>query len=252
MKPVYRDLSDDDIRLIAAKYTSRRAFKLADQPAYAAALRRGLIDSVCSHMDIKYRILSNAQLINIAAKYDAKVDFLKNDKAAYQTAEKRGLLDVVCAHMKGRPIRHQKADTLLAIAKTYKTRNDLKLGDFGAYTAILRRGLEETAFAHMEAGNTGFREDLPATLYQFKMETPRGLVLYKVGITNRLPKQRLVTMGRAFGVKATLVKTVEFERGRDARITEKRLHRRFKNHRYNGEPLLKNGNTELFYVPLIE
>lgn len=253
MEPLRRTLSDAEVQYIALKYKSRRAFKLADQSAYMTARRRGIIDSVCAHMDVKHRVLTNAQLINIAVKYETRSEFDEKDTGAYQTAYKRGLLDIVCAHMKdSRATRRQDDTELLAIAKTYTTRNDLKLGDFGTYTTILRRGLEEQACAHMEPGSTGFREDLPAVLYQFRMETEGGLVLYKVGITNRLPMQRLRTMGTCAGLKSTLVKVIEFEHGRDARIAEKRLHRRFSAQRYTGEPVMKNGNTELFLVPLLD
>ena len=142
-------------------------------------------------------------------------------------------------------------DEILEIARAHKTRNDFKLADFGAYITAIRRNLIETACAHMEYGGCGFREDMPAVLYQFRVEIGGGQVLYKVGITNRLPKQRLATMGLLQGVTATLLKAVRFARGRDARLAEKCLHRVHSDKRYQGPPVMQNGNTELFTAPLI-
>lgn len=199
----------------------------------------------------RYRILSDEQIADKALGFDSRSAFYAGDSGAYQTAVKRGILQTVCAHMpKG--TRRLTNSQLLAIAVTYKTRNDFKLGDFGAYTTAIRRGIITEASEHMEPGSTGFREDMPAVLYQFRVVTGEGLVLYKVGITNRKPRQRLTTMGLLDGAKGVLMHAVEFACGRDARMAEKRLHREFAKHRYCGQPVLKNGNTELFLVPVIE
>jgi len=252
MISVYRILDDKDIAEIAKKYATRRAFKLGDQSAYKASLKRGIADRVCAHMDgERYRLLSDSQIAEIAERFSSRSEFVINDSGAYQTAIKRGILDAVCSHMPKGTRRLSDAE-LLTIAGRYKTRNDFKLGDFGAYTTSIRRGLIDAASEHMEYGATGFREDKPAVLYQFRVLTPDGLVLYKVGITNRKPKQRLITMGLVKGSKATLAHSIPFENGRDARIAEKRLHRRFSSHRYVGPPVMKNGNTELFTVNVLD
>lgn len=183
----------------------------------------------------------------------SRSDFVKFDNGAYQTATKRGILETVCAHMDSKGTRRLADEEILAISSKFNTRNDFKLGDFGAYTTAIRRGLIESACAHMEYGATGFREDKPAVLYQFRIETPSGLVLYKAGITNRKPKQRLTTMRIIQrGTKAELVSLISFDNGRDAKIAEKRLHLEFQSSRYNGPPIMKNGNTELFTVNVLD
>lgn len=144
--------------------------------------------------------------------------------------------------------RRLSDEDILNIAQQFETRNDFKLGDFGAYTTAIRRDLITQACEHMEYGAWGFREDRPAVLYEFRMETPEGLILHKIGITNRTPMQRLATMGLDAGIKVELTNQTTFESGRDARIAEKRLHRRMAEHRYTGLPVMKNGNTELFTV----
>lgn len=249
MGHVYRSITDEMILSAAAKYSTRTEFRDADQPLYAAARKRGLAELAFGHMVVKKRKQSDADLAAIAKQYATRSEFYKLDSGAYQAAKKRGILDTICAHMPPGDRNLSDAE-ILTIARQYKTRGVFKDSDFGAYTTMLRRGLEQRACAHMEYGFTGYREDLPAVLYHFRMTTPDGLVLHKVGITNRPPNKRLLSMGLVKGVRATLVSTISFALGRDARIREKQLHQQFSSHRYTGGHVMKNGNTELFTVPL--
>jgi hypothetical protein len=250
MTPLRRRLSDDELTEAASGYTHRRAFKLGNQAAYMQAMKRGMLDAICAHMVAKWRKQSDAELAAIALKFSTRSEFEKCDSGAYQTAGRRGILDTICHHMPPGDRRLTDAE-IIAIAAQYKTRGVFKECDFGAYTTMLRRGLELDACRHMEPGFTGFRDDLPATLYQFRMTIPGGAVLHKVGITNRPPDKRLLSMGLVRGVKAQLVSTISFDLGRDARIREKQLHQQFAPHKYNGSQVMRNGNTELFTVPLI-
>lgn len=253
MAPMRRTLTDDDIAAIANGFDHRRAFKLGDQSAYNAATKRGILDSVCAHMETdRYRILTNEQIAAIASTYKSRSEMKFADNGAYQTATKRGILDAVCDHMDSRGCRRLSDDEVLEVATKFRTRNDFKLGDFGAYTTAIRRGLIDEACDHMEFGATGFRHDKPAVLYQFRIELEDGMVVYKVGITNRKPRQRAITMGIRRGLKADLTHSVQFEFGRDARIAEKRLHRKFASSKYSGPPVMKNGNTELFTADVME
>ncbi len=250
MDHMRRSITGEMVLLAAAKYSTRTEFKRADQALYAAARKRGLIDVAFAHMDTKKRKLSDADLAAIAAKYATRSEFVERDNGAYQKAIKRGILDAICAHMPDGTRRLTDAE-IIAIASKYKTRMRFKERDFGAYTTMLRRGLELDACRHMEPGFTGFRDDLPAVLYQYRMTTLDGQVLHKVGIANRPPAKRLLSMGLVKGVSASLVSTIHFQSGRDARIREKQLHKQFSCHRYTGCPVMKNGTTELFTVPVI-
>lgn len=251
MVPMRRAITDELIFSEAKRFKTRVEFKRADQSLYKAAYKRGLLDQACAHMDAKKRRLSNAEIAEIARRYRSRSEFYQKDTGAYQTAKKRGILDAVCAHMPAGDRRLTDAE-LIATARTYKTRRALKEGDFGVYTTILRRRLERKAFAHMDYGFTGFLDDQPATLYHFRLVTPEGLTLHKVGITNRPPTRRLLSMGLRRGVAAELLATIPFASGRDARMIEKRLHRKFSSHRYCGPPVMKNGNTELFTSAALE
>lgn len=249
--PLRRSFTDSGIAEIALKYDGRRQFKLADQSAYNTAKKRGILDLVCGHMAVKYRNLTDEDIRVLALKYSTRSEFSSSDTGAYQASIKRGLLESVCAHMDGKGTRRLTDAEILAIASQFTTRNDFKLFDFGAYTTAIRRDLITEACAHMEPGSTGFREDKPAFLYQFRIELPGGLVVYKSGITNRKPRQRMFTMGIVRGYKAELTHAIHFDSGRDARIAEKLLHRRFSSHKYVGPRVMKNGNTELFTVSVL-
>lgn len=251
MIPRRRELTNPAIAEIALGFSGRRDFKLADQSAYMAAYKRGILDVVCAHMDVRYRVLTDGELRAIAKNFSSRSEFSSFDRGAYQTATKRGILDTICAHMDGKGTRRLTDAEILEIASQFTTRNDFKLFDFGAYTTALRRDIITEACAHMEPGATGFREDMPAVLYQFRIEFPDGLVVFKSGITNRKPMQRMFTMGINRGYKAELINAIPFALGRDARLAEKRLHRRFSIHKYVGPRVMKNGNTELFTVNVL-
>ena len=252
MTPAYRSFSNDDLARIASQYSTRRAFKVGDQSAYKASIKRGILDDVCAHMSAVRRALSNDEIADIAKRFASRSEFVRNDSGAYQSAVNRGILDAVCAHMEGgRQTRRLSDEEIIAIAGKYSTRNDFKLGDFGAYTTAIRRGLMDGCCAHMECGASGFREDKAAVLYQFRLGLPDGQILYKVGITNRKPKQRAITMGIKRGVKVELTHAVRFVSGRDARMAERCLHRRFADKRYVGAPVMVNGNTEVFTIGLL-
>lgn len=98
----------------------------------------------------------------------------------------------------------------------------------------------------------GFSKEKPATLYHLRITTPDGTELFKLGITNRDPLARIAGMGVQAGVVVDVLDSIVFDKGRDARIAEKRLHRKFSSFRYVGPRLMKNGNTELFTVKLLD
>lgn len=49
-KAMGRDLSPENLKLIASKYTSKSEFRREDLSAYGAAQRLGIFDDICSHM----------------------------------------------------------------------------------------------------------------------------------------------------------------------------------------------------------
>lgn len=90
----------------ALKYNTRSEFQAENRKAYAAALRQGIIDEICCHMQKAPKKLkwTKDRLMEEARKYKSRVAFSKGSGGAYNSARKRGLLDEVCAHMfSGKP-----------------------------------------------------------------------------------------------------------------------------------------------------
>lgn len=121
----------------------------------------------------------------------------------------------------------------------------------GAYHHASINGYLHEACAHMLPQKSGYKEDKPATLYYLRIRTAAGLVLYKIGITNRAPKSRVAGMGLQNVTAVDVIRTFPFASGREARMVEKAYHREFRHHAYGGDPVLGNGNTELFTADVL-
>ncbi len=90
---------NDILKYEALKYDSRYKFQKGNASAYYKALRRGILDDICSHMKKQFR-WTEELLRNEALKYNNRSDFDKNSGGAYKTASKMGLLDSITEHMK--------------------------------------------------------------------------------------------------------------------------------------------------------
>lgn len=178
-----------------------------------------------------------------AKKYRTKDDFRRGSGGAYSWAYKAERLDEICSHM---DVKRQKwtMDSVSAEASRYLTRSEFFYGSNGAYKFAYRRGWLDDVCSHMEEGEYGFSPVLPATLYIVKIVAHE--VLYKVGITNRDVKLRINGMGLFPGVEAKILRLAHFGVGRDARAMERHFKQKLAAHRYAGDPVMKNGNTELF------
>ena len=89
----------------------------------------------------------------------------------------------------------------------------------------------------------GFDHNKPAILYYLKVTGDNGEVAYKIGITNRTVQQRFCADDLS---KIEVITTTEYKIGRNAHKEEQRILNEFKELKWNGEKLLKSGNTELF------
>ena len=95
-----------------------------------------------------------------------------------------------------------------------------------------------------DCAQTGFNPSEPGLLYYIALTTDDGDTLYKVGITNLSLKKRFPTIDRT---RIRIVKTWQFEVGRDAAKREAEILRRFVRDRYYGTDILVGaGNTEMF------
>ncbi len=234
----------------AAKYKNRSEFKRECSGAHGYALTNGLMGRACSHMREGQNIWHIFELMAVAIKYTSKDKFINSEKSAYNFCNRHKLTDIICAHMDQR--RSWCKETVLEAAQQCSSRGGLQALYSGAYKHADQHGYLDEACAHMPAPEYGFSKTKPANLYHLRITGPDGLEIYKIGITNRDPMERIAGMGLHPGVSAKVLSVIAFENGRDARITEKRLHRKFSSHRYGGPQVMKNGITELFTVNVLE
>ena len=90
----------------------------------------------------------------------------------------------------------------------------------------------------------GFDSTKPAVLYYLRVERFNEKPLYKIGITNRTVRDRFP--GPTDQSKIYIVRTWEFNSGRDALDSETAILREHKSNRYSGVKVLFSGNSELF------
>ena len=91
----------------------------------------------------------------------------------------------------------------------------------------------------------GFDKNKSAICYYIKFEL-ENQTLYKIGITNISVKNRLRGMRINEGVKTTILQELRFEYGKDALDMERGILKEFEEFKYQGMPIMDNGNSELF------
>lgn len=235
----------------ALKYSSRSEFKANCAGAYEFGLANGLLMRACAHMRDARGFWNIFELMAVAVKYDNQAEFIRSEKQAYNYAVKKKLVGIAMAHMAKSRVGWDKA-TVMAEAAKHQSRGAFQAALSGAYKHADQQGYLDEACAHMPLPEYGFSKEKSAVLYHLRITAADGLTLYKIGITNRTPEARIAGMGLHEGVTADVIGAIRFDNGRDARIAEKRLHRRLSASKYRGPVVMKNGNTELFTVNAFE
>lgn len=92
----------------------------------------------------------------------------------------------------------------------------------------------------------GFNFNKPAILYYLSINNGQA---YKIGITNRSIEERFYISDLQ---QITTLLTIPFTLGKDAYKAEQKILSNYKQYKYNGEPLLSSGNTELFAIDIKE
>lgn len=246
-----RKLTKEHVLGVARQYNTRKAFSAGAPSEYRAALHKGYLDEACAHMTRNVR-WTEERVRAEALKYPTRYQFETKSSQAYQAAKWLGIYEQVCAHMKYSRRTLDKT-TVASIANGYKTRKDFQNNDASAYNWAVRNKCIDQLCKHMERGFNGFNNDKPGTLYQIKLTMPNGQNLWKIGITNGTVGRRLTRMGVPAYVGAEISCTMNFANGSEARATEGKLLRlgRKRDLQYDGDPFLRNGNTELFCEPLL-
>ena len=130
--------TEQELYNIAKQYKYRSAFNKANPKAYQSAIRKGILDKVCAHMEKmpRQRIELTENEIRIEAlKYEKRSDFLKKARIAAKRAQELGIYEDVCAHMKNPHWKYSKEEAI-AIAKQYRTRTELLNEKKAAYNLL--------------------------------------------------------------------------------------------------------------------
>ncbi len=115
--------TDEMLRDEALKYKTRGAFRNESRSAYDTARRRGIIDSVCSHMEYVNTYWSDEMLFSEARKYNTRSEFENGSPNAYTTARRREILEKVCKHMGKLP--HQDKPHCVYLIEIFTKNNEL-------------------------------------------------------------------------------------------------------------------------------
>lgn len=133
----------------AKKYNSKAEFKYGHAQMYRSAIRKGILEDICSHMMGNIRFWTDEDLKQEASKYEHRGDFQKHSYNAWQTARKRGLMDQICSHMAYLSRPKYSLEELKTIALQYNKRVEFEKGNLGAYASAHRQGVIDEVCKHM-------------------------------------------------------------------------------------------------------
>lgn len=185
-----------------------------------------------------------------ALKYQTRLEFVKGSSGAYYYAKRSGYLESICSHMEGTTI--WTYELVREVALKYNKRFDFWRENASAGEYARRNGFLEFICSHMTQGATGFDKSKPAWLYYIRFDIPNEDPLYKIGITNFEDITiRIKSMGVGQTISFTLLHTWYDVLGENMYELEQLLHKKYKNTKYQGVPILNNGNTELFVIDIL-
>ena len=85
----------------------------------------------------------------------------------------------------------------------------------------------------------------PTILYYLSINNGQA---FKIGITNKSINERFTPADK---LKIEVIKTWNFDSGKQAYDAEQVILKKFCNNKYTGQPLLESGNTDLFNIDII-
>jgi len=176
---VYRKWSTEELKLEASSYTNRHAFNKGSPAAYSASRRKGILDSVCSHMPLLVIPWTCETVTVKAAEYSTRKEFCKSASGAYEFALRAKLLDTLFP-IPWSTLKKYSIEELTSEALKYTYRTEFRNNSYKHYQAARDYGVLSTICSHMLYKGKGFKKDLPAILYYFKIDN-----VWKIGISNR-------------------------------------------------------------------
>ncbi len=234
----------------AIKFKSKSEFKKENSGAYCFLLNNGLLEKACTHMNVGKIILTPDKVSEIAKKYQTRYEFKLNDRNAWSYACKNNIMEEVCRHMP--PLKRWNKKSIFEIAEQCQTLAEFREKHAGAYKYAWEKNLLESLAPIFQPNNCGFKRLNQTILYHIIIETKCNQVLHKIGVTNRTAKARLNGMGLFQGHKSEIKREIVYQNGAEALAAERRIRRNFNQFLYKGEPIMKNGNTELYTANVFE
>jgi len=138
--------TEEKILECAKKFKTRSEFQNKSKGAYLSALRKGILEKVCAHMERQIAPRGHWDLKNCQAeaeKYESRSEFQNASGSAYNSALEHGWLDEICGHMaKGADGYHYMVYAII--------NERLKK----AYVGITKQHFEARMGAHRKGGNT--------------------------------------------------------------------------------------------------
>ena len=152
-RKIRKDLTDEKLAEIAAKYGDLTEFQHKESPTYGAICRRGLVDKLCGHMKRNRKVhWTDEELADVASHYDVLADFIEKEPSVYNIINSRGLNDKLCGHMKREREEHGTKEDLAAVAAKYDDLMEFKEKEPRVYSVIHNRGYYFELTAHMKRG----------------------------------------------------------------------------------------------------
>ncbi len=230
-------------RAAAAPFPSQQQFKRALPGAFKAAIKNGWLNEICAHMiyDVEHWTVEKAKARVLERDYATRNEVKENDPRLYDAVYSHGWADDVFGHI---PISFQlwTLEKVLEAAEPFETIRDFRDACPKAYDAAVTNKWLKHIRQRLKRGSTGFNPDKAGIVYYIRIEHVVYGRLYKVGVTNYTVADRFE--GERLNLKE--IKVWRFDDGEDALKMERQLLSDHKADKFDGDKVLRNGNTELF------
>ena len=138
----------------ALKYTCKKDFRKFSSSAYTIAKSKKILDSICTHMNLKSRKPSNYWCYETckekALEYTSKRDFRIYSASAYDIAKKNNWLEEICVHMSNGYITEYTIEEFKKIALSYSTIKHFNEENSTCYKTICKNKWNDYVFSHMK------------------------------------------------------------------------------------------------------
>ena len=166
---------------------------------------------------------------------------------------------VTCAACKGSLSRHTTEDFVAKAKEIHGTKYDysntiyttsrapisITCPEHGPFTLSQASFHTLSGVGCRECSPGGFNPKLPGILYYLSIDNGQA---YKIGITNHSVEARFAQEDLS---RIKTLKTWYYVNGKEANNKETEILREYKQFKYEGVDLLKNGNTELFKIDIL-